>query len=195
MHASNLQTIGAVTFPAWTGERVYMREFTRKDGLPTDLQRWQPTVDAMLSGLEAPGPVYIMIDQGEVRPGTSHRRPGVHIDGYWIAAEGAHRGGGHVGVAGRWEGRWNQCDFSTPEALVLASDVEAACAYVGEWNGAPGEGGDCAHIDLSRLRRVAMRAGVAYAGNVSMLHESLPLQRAVRRTLVRLSVPGCRAAL
>lgn len=194
MNVSNLQTVGPVTFPAWTGERVYMREFTRRAGLPADLKRWQPTVDAMLDGLDAPGPVYLMIDQGEVRPGASHRRPGVHVDGYWIAAEARHGGGGH---AGNWDnkGRWNECNFGKPEALVLASDVEAACAYVGKWEGAPGEGGDCKHVDLSGLRRVPMRAGMAYAGNVSMLHESTPLPRAARRTLVRLSVPGCTAAL
>lgn len=45
---SIVQPRGNVQFPEFTRERVYMREFKKKEGLPFDLRRWQPTVDAML---------------------------------------------------------------------------------------------------------------------------------------------------
>jgi predicted 2-oxoglutarate/Fe(II)-dependent dioxygenase YbiX len=86
------------------------------------------------------------------------------------------------------------CDFSTPEALILAADVEASRAFVGAWDGQPGDGGDCTHIDTSGMREVRLAAGRAYAGNVTMLHESLPVPQGVKRTLVRLNVPGWHAA-
>lgn len=190
----NLQSIvqqrGAVSFPAFTAERVYMREIRKAVPLPFDLARWQPTVDAMLDGIHTDGPIYLMIDQGIVKAGATQRRPGLHVDGYWIAAAGRHGGGG--GHAGRWDdkGGWGTCNFSTPEALILASDITASRALVGEFSGTPGEGGDCSHIDAGELDEVILAAGRVYAGNVTMLHESLPVQVDCLRTLVRLSVPG-----
>lgn len=91
----------SVTFPAFMAERVYMEEFTKQDGLPEHLSRWQNTVDTMLTGVDTDGPIYLMVDQ----------------------------------------------------AVPLIRD------YV-------------------------------YAGNVSMLHESLPVAETCERTVVRLNVPG-----
>lgn len=206
---------GAVPFPVFTGERVYMRGFTQASGLPEDLARWQPTVDAMLDGVDAPGEIYLMVDQGRVAAGTSHRRPGLHIDGYWhsLGHEGrpspvhsgtpAYRGQPpartpvprpegrheptHVSGSGR---RWEDATFEAPEALLLAASVAAARAFVGTWRGPVHEMGDCVHVDVSSLVEEVLLAGFVYAGNVTMLHESLPVLAATERTLVRLSVPG-----
>lgn len=204
---SILKTIGTVPFAAHIGERVYMREFTQRGGLPDDLARWQPTVDALLREVDAPGPIYLMIDQGVVRAGASHRRPGLHIDGYWHPGISAHGGHGsrpghnsrpretprHCSSPGAWDtgsGRWKNGIYSEPEAIILASDVAAARAVVGHFDGMPGEGGDCRHIDTGSLIVVPMRAGIAYAGNVTLLHESLPVAADCLRTVVRLNVPG-----
>lgn len=198
---SLIKEIGPVQFPANTGERIYMLPITKRDGLPSNLARWQPTIDSMLLGVDVDGPIYLMIDQGIVKAGTSHRRGGPHIDGNWNPGISAHGGGG-----GGWgpppspghrpklsHGSngcgWNAENFS-PEALILASDVTASCAYVGEIDGDPVEGGDCSHLDLSTALRVPLIAGKAYAGNVTMVHESLPVPTDCKRTLVRLNVPG-----
>jgi hypothetical protein len=96
MH-SIVQERGHVSFPAFLGERVYMRAFRQEHGLPSHLKRWQPTIDEMLEGIDANGrDLYLMIDQSIVVPNTSQRRPGVHIDGYWIPAVSAHGTGGHI---------------------------------------------------------------------------------------------------
>lgn len=227
-YESKVEERGAVQFPAWSGERVYMLPFFKDAGLPCNLARWQPTVDAMLDGVDTDGPIYLMIDQGIVAAGQPHRRPGVHIDGYWnpgigwdtsghesriIGAHGAgglprreghqpnrgsHRDkpaeypGNHGGRRGHMAGAdsWQTATFDAPEGIILASSVTAARGLSGEFEGAVGEGGDCSHIDLSHLRPITMRRGAVYAGNVTMLHESLPTPFACQRILVRLNVPG-----
>jgi hypothetical protein len=195
---SLLKEIGPVTFPENTGERVYMLPFTKKEGLPLRMMRWQLTIDAMLKDVDVDGPIYLMIDQGVVETGKSHRRGGPHIDGNWCPGIKAHGSGhrpyppGHT--AGPAHGprkniRWDSDNFS-PEALILASDVEASCAYVGEIEGEPVPGGDCSHLDLGKALKIPLKAGLAYAGNVTMIHESLPVPQTCQRTLVRLNVPG-----
>lgn len=181
---SIIQQRSAVSFPAFTGERVYMREFTKADGLPEDLRRWQPTVDAMLDGIDVAGPVYIMIDQKLVRAGQPQRRPGVHIDGYWNPAIQAH-GGPEPGHS-----HFPRNDGWPVEAILLASNVQASRAFEGEYDCRIAAGGDCSHLDVSALRAVPLTANVCHAGNVTMLHESLPVEQDALRTLVRLNVPG-----
>lgn len=224
---SIVQKRGSVAFPQFIGERVYMREFRKSMGLPSDLKdRWQHTVDAMLDGVDTDGPIYIMIDQGLVKAGTTQRRPGLHIDGYWHPAISAHGGvshhgsqpvapkkdrrerkpseGGHGGVPSRHAGSpmasegewdrsyepWKTCELSVPEGLILASNISACRAVIGEYHEIPREGGDCSHVDVSGMDEVIMLPNTVYAGNVGMLHESMPVAKDVQRTLVRLSVPG-----
>lgn len=185
MMISAVQKRGSVAFPDHTGERVYMLPFQPAAGLPRSLARWQPTVDAMMAGINAPV-AYLMIDQGIVKPSHSHRRGGVHIDGKWnpeLKAWGpvpgpGHSTGGHI------------TNGSFVEGLLLASNVTASRAFAGGFNGDIGEGGDCSHIDLSGLAEIPLEAGYCYAGNITMLHESLPIETEALRTLVRINVPG-----
>lgn len=212
-----------VTFPEFLAERIYMREFTKKGGLPQDIKRWQRTVDAMLDGIDAPGPIYLMVDQKEVPAGYTHRRGGVHIDGYWVPAKqawdqpgpswlyGHHGHGGHgfgshiveprsghripgerghrIPVEDTPRHRFADAEWPA-EAIVLASDVQGCRAFEGEFDGGIGSGGSCDHIDLSKTNEIVMQPGVCYAGNVTMLHESIPLKQSAKRTVVRLNIPG-----
>lgn len=191
---SIVQKRGQVAFPEFTGERVYMRAFRKAEGLPADLARWQGTVDSMLDGVETDQEIYLMVDQSPVVAGVAQRRPGVHIDGYWVAGLNAHGGGGHRAAPrkGYWDSKpdWLHCDFSKPEGLILASDVQASRAFEGWYQGTPGDGGDFGHVTTGKLTEHRLRAGTVYAGNVTMLHESLPVRTDCLRTLVRLSVPG-----
>lgn len=184
MQLSQVQQRGRVPFPAFTGQRVYMREFTKAAGLPADLTRWQDTIDAMLDGVDTSEPIYLMVDQAPVKVATTQRRPGLHVDGYWSPAIDSHR---HV-VCGHGGHR---IDGAESEALILASDVLGCAAYVGEFDGNPASGGDCGHIDASGLLRVDMEPGHAWAGHtLTMLHEALPVRHDCMRTVVRLNVKG-----
>lgn len=184
---SYIERRGRVEFPEFTGERIYMVPFRRE--LPAQYARWQNTVDQMLAGIEFPGDAYLMVDQGTVRAGTPHRRAGLHVDGNWIAASGRH---GHMHAA-RWDnpggpGWKNQWRYR-PEAILLASDVLGARAYAGEFVTAIGPGGECDGAAIDIMQPVDLVPGYCWAGNVTMLHESLPLTVDAKRTVVRLSVP------
>lgn len=184
MQNSIVQQRGNLSFPEFTGERVYMRPFFKKQGLPLDLLRWQPTIDSMLEGIDTEGPIYLMVDQAPVKASDTHRRPGVHIDGNWVPSLLGHKTHVIPGSHG------HITEYMYDEAIILASDVSACVAYHGAWEGHVGKGGDCSHIDLTGLKSVQLERNQVYAGNVWMLHESVPVQADCRRTVVRLNVPG-----
>lgn len=254
MMRSILERRGMVEFPMFSAERVYMEPFTKREGLPWHLSRWNDTVAAMLDGIGVDGPLYLMIDQSFVPAGTPHRRPGVHIDGYWNPAMLAHGpsssyGGGHgysppshsyrpptteqireiIDIYSpkkqkkdkpkpevpapppepptnvhpiqrkiprkphfpkvRCDG-WGTAMFDKSEAILLASNVEASRAFVGEFGGGIADGGNCDAVSLDGLVPVPLVANRVYAGNVTCLHESLPVLMDCERTLVRINVPG-----
>lgn len=204
---------GAVTFPEFMGERVYMLGFKQKDGLPVHLNRWQSIVDQMLRGISTDETIYLMIDEQFVPAGKTHRRPGVHIDGYWNPAMRCH---------GSYDSRhghdsslriirkpvsnpqpklkkkpkkksklsWETAEFDTPEALFLASNVKASRGYIGEFSGSVGNMGDCKDVSISGLNEVVLDANKVYIGNITFLHESIPVEQDCYRTVVRLNVPG-----
>ncbi len=198
---SELLTGATVSFPAFTGERVYMREFTPGRDLPADLERWQPTVDAMLRGVRATGKAYLMIDQAEVPAARTHRRPGLHVDGYWHPGvghnDGPAPGGGHNPAPAPRPGHifagghGGHCQIGAREALVIAASVEGCEAFEGEWAGEAGKGGDCSAVDVRSLTRRRMPAGVAFVGETgAFLHAAIQLVAAARRTVVRVNVQG-----
>lgn len=210
-YTSIVQTRGAVTFPTYAAERVYMREFRVHSPLPADLARWQVTVDDMLDGIDVDGPAYLMIDESYVAAGSTQRRPGLHIDGYWnpgVYAHGGAPGHGsyppshtprprrHAPIPSRHgaglssDENWETAKFDLPEAILLASTISASHALIGEYAGPIGTGGDCSHLDLSYMASVDMLSAQCYAGNVTCLHESLPVSASCFRTLVRINLPG-----
>jgi hypothetical protein len=92
-YQSIIEARSTVEFPEFLAERVYMREFY-KGKLPEDLKRWEPTVDAMLDGVDTDGPIYIMIDEKVVKAGEAQRRRGLHVDGYWNPVDSKYGGPG-----------------------------------------------------------------------------------------------------
>lgn len=220
MLQSIVKEIGPVEFPAFTGERVYMLEIFKDKPLPETLKRWEPTVAQMLVGVDTDGPVYLMIDQKMVKATETHRRPGMHIDGFWMPENRAH-GPAHIIMKEARTGRHGRPEYwqspkgvvsasgihYTPpvspghgtrvsddiwpnETIILASDVSACRALVGNWQGEIGKGGDVTHLAFPDLQEIQFKANTAYAGNVTFLHESLPVPQDVCRTIVRLNVPG-----
>lgn len=180
----------AVKFPEHLGERIYMLPVAGR--LPQRFARWQDTVDQMLDGITPPSDVYLMVDQGVVQEGATLRRPGKHIDGNWLAAQNRHGGGGHVHT-GRWDNPgngWKHASAYAPEAIILATDVLGARAYAGQFETDIGPGGECVNVDIAKMQAVDLTPFHAWAGNVTMVHESLPSVHSAKRTVVRLNVPG-----
>lgn len=185
MRVSSVKRLGQVPFPSFTGERVYMQHFTKTGGLPSNLARWQDTVDAMLGDIECAGPIYLMIDQAFVAAGVPNRRPGLHVDGRWCATAGAHR---HSMDEQHYS---TEDELASPQGIILASSHLGCRAFTGEYSGSPKDDGDCSHITTYGLDVVDLEPGYAWVGDsMRMLHESIPLSMAVSRTVVRLNVSG-----
>lgn len=179
--------LGPVPFPEHTGERVYMRRFLPSEGLPADLKRWQSTVSAMLEGVEATGPCFLMVDQGEVEKGHLHRRAGLHVDLNWI--ETAGWSDGWRPPASQWDGGWKR---GGSQGIFLATDVLGARALVGDFDQALiGQGGDSEAVRRAGLVPVELEAGFTWKGDAcALLHESIPVAKSGPRTVVRLHVEG-----
>jgi hypothetical protein len=172
---SGLKMLGKTTFPSFRYERIYMFPFKRSSGLPQELVHWQPTVDMMLSGITSDRTMYLMVDQKDIAKGEYHRRPGVHVDGHWDGLRHYHH---RRPIKGK------------KETVLLASDVSGCCAYVGVFPNKIGDKGNCENIDVTNMARVIMQPGVVYACTATTLHESLAMEQATRRTVVRINVPG-----
>lgn len=172
---SELRVGGHVEFPEFRSERIYMRPFLQKEGLVPLWRHWQPTIDAMLAGIETDETIYLMIDQTMIRKWQCHRRPGLHVDGNWNAGANAH--------TGHQDGDYHE------EMIILASDVSACRALIGEFEGHPWPDGDCSDVATAGLREVIFEDHRVYRGNATLLHESLPVLRTGPRTLVRLNLP------
>lgn len=199
MEYESLMTMGQrVTFPEWRGERHYMLPFTTSAGLPREVQRFQTTVDQMLDGVgvDPEQTCFIMVDEKLVAPAETHRRPGLHADGFWWPELQCHGGGGHAPSpppAPAPEPVKKPKKNKRGEGLLLASNYTAARALLGTYERdffVDWRGGDCAELDTSHLREAILLGGFAYHLDVFTLHESLPVREPVRRTLVRLNVPG-----
>jgi len=171
--------IGAVQFPVFTGERVYMRSCTKD--LPADLSRWQPTVDQLLIDRPADTRIFLTLDQKVVPAGKTHRRPGAHIDGVWCNDAGGyvHKKKHCMGTSAR------------EQTLVLASDVEGCVSLEGEyvWGGREFLGGSLSEDEIAGLQRVRMLPMVGYAGDASAwAHLPLVLPVETARTLIRINI-------
>lgn len=177
VYESRLVRMGSVRFPVFRGERLYMIAFHKGKPLPKQISRWQNTVDDMLADIDVPKSrkLFLMVDEAFVAKGNTHRRPGAHIDGNWVE---------DVEAATHATGRVLQ-----PETLLLASDVAGCVGYEGNFSRQIGEGGDVSHLNLTHMKKVMLEANRVYAGNVTFVHESIPLTRSTERTLVRINVP------
>lgn len=188
-YLSSVKKLGQITFPEYKGDRVYMRPFFKRNGLPVEFKRWQSTVDQMLDGIETNDLIYLMIDQTFVKAGQAQRRPGLHIDGYWDGGKhSSHTSkppNHHSGSTS-----WGNSTFRDPEAIILASNVYASRGFNGYYEGPIKEMGDCSHVIVGDLKEVLLEPNIAYCGNVTFLHESLPVKEDCFRTLVRLNLPG-----
>jgi hypothetical protein len=207
-----------------------MLPFTVRNGLPKSIGRFETTVAQMLEGLivNPDQECYIMIDEKEVHPGNFHRRPGLHVDGYWdpgTRGHGGHRASchrptpspghtpapkprhrgespGHCAAPGHAP-YWSPTPppppghrsgpAKTTEALLLASNYSAARAVTGQYSRdfvTDWRGGDCSDLSTYGLKEVLLQANRCYHMDVMTLHESLPITESVKRTLVRINVPG-----
>jgi hypothetical protein len=207
---SKISEVGTFHLPEFNGDRLYMHALDVQDPqLPSRVGRYRPLIDQLMPYVPLKeGIVYLTIDEKMIVPGTSHRRPGAHIDGIWQPAVQAHsippthiipapspsqtrlqtrlKSGGHdIPSPG-----WNDPEVDGGGLILLANQVGCR-AYVGDFDCVPGSGGDCEHIrdQLDAAPSFLMKANKAYLCNVWGVHESLPATQQTRRSLVRITLP------
>lgn len=194
---SVIHSVGSVEFPTFRGTQLYMYPIDLDNiTLPYGQSDFTATVETMVkkSGIPRAGEAYLTIDQKELAPNKTHRRPGPHIDGLWCKSAGKHTPPGHY-MPGKWDtfpgGDWKVKGVVGGGGLILASDRVGCKAWNGVFEGEPGEGGDLSHIQkqLDSSPSFNLQAGEAYLGNVLCVHESIPVEEKTQRTLVRITLP------
>jgi hypothetical protein len=75
------------------------------------------------------------------------------------------------------------------QGIILASDVLGCVGYAGNYNSQIADGGSV-ELKTDHLEQVQFTPGQVWAGNVFMLHESIPVAQTGLRTIVRLNVEG-----
>lgn len=183
--------VGDVSFPEFAGDQLYMHEFQfSAPRLPNGLEHWYGAFKIMLSlsGVTR-GAGYLTIDQSSLSPGDTHRRPGRHVDGNYLF-DWEKGGGWLTGHAGRvLSPEKHQAQYCSEDGgLIIASDFSACRAWNGVYEREPRQGGDCSHIDTSKMDEFMLEPNTVYLGNHA-IHESMPVPRNVDRSLIRITLP------
>lgn len=182
---SKCEYVADCALPAFTGIRIMMMPLVIGDmkTIPDYLHDWKRAINRLFDcdfyrhGTDRDlGRVgYLTIDEKEVRPGETHRRAGLHVDG----GEGRGWGGG-----GGWASR--------ETGMLTVSNVVGCWAWNQSFSGWPGEEGNCEHLrpQLREDSRIAFLPGTIYWADGFCVHESIPQTEAVKRQFVRLSLPS-----
>lgn len=192
---SVMMPIAPIAFPAFNGDQLYMHEIDLANPvLPEGFNAW---IDAFTAVVLAAykvgcrtGKAFLTIDQKEVPKGYSHRRPGRHVDGNYLFSWGGGGSGWLTGEAGRYlpPEKHQQQYCSDTGGMIIASSYSACKVWNGYWQGVPAQGGDCSHIDVSGMEEAMLEPNMVYIGNHA-IHESVPVQDDVCRSLIRLTLP------
>ena len=164
------------------------------------------------------GTAFLTIDARTIPCGETHRRGGVHIDGNYLGDTVSMGWGKETKGWGGWKEKphgkrgWDN-PSSTPDwkidgvskkldiddhmrsyqshtgGMLIASDYPACKGWIGCFLGIPQQGGDCSHIDLSSGHEFKLHPNVVYYGNSQFVHESIPVDKEIHRTLVRITLP------
>lgn len=179
-----------VKIPFFYGH-VKMLPFNPKTVLEVP-KRFRNTIMQMLSNLPyLPEVAYLTIDGKVLLPNKSHRRPGAHIDGNYlseICGWGSSTGGWKVDEPGTLNEEQHQKSYFSNTGGMLITSSKAGCrGFNGVFEGKPGVGGDCSHIQLNE--GFILEPNRVYYGNSRFIHESLPSKNLKYRTLIRITLP------
>ena len=197
---SKVRAVGQVTFPEFSGARVYMARNLAGHPLEGVPESYHAVIDRMLAdaGIPEHTGFYVTIDEQHLKKGTKLRRGGVHIDGNYLFPQGANgwgSGGGSGwlnGTPGRLltEEQQRLQYHSELGGVIMASTFVACEAFVGTVEGAAGQGGDCEHLreQLSLLESFWLEERKVYLGNSTFIHEGHVVSEDTPRQLVRLTL-------
>ena len=171
------RTSSVVKFPTFSSTRIMMMPVRIGDwaGVPELYRSVYGTLCDAADGGHRGHVGYLTIDEQELAPGETLRRPGLHVDGYLNGRSGSWGGGG---------GGWG----SVGNGMLTVSNTAHCRAYAGVFEEEPGPDGECDHVAVGHGHRFEPRQ--VYWVDGACVHESLPVSVTTRRQFVRLSLPS-----
>jgi hypothetical protein len=139
------------------------------------------------------GTAFLTVHGKKLSAGQTLRRGGPHTDGSFDAKTrswGEGGGGGwKIGENGPAVGSNSHARlYAAPTGgIILSSNFESCLGWVGEFDGIPGVGGDCRHIQLNTP--FMLKRDTVYYGNNHFIHESVPVSEDVHRVFARITLP------
>lgn len=195
-----------VPLPKFDNLRILMMPIIFGDSSTVPYPDCNPMLDVMCAALHdryKGKVVYLTVDQRAIPATKTHRRAGLHVDGYphteadkrfmgfsGIWAGSAH--GGSWGGGGGWGGGSKMLYWWDGTGLLTVSNVEGCKAWNQNFVGEPHVEGDCEHLRDKCLEAncVTLKPNTLYWMNPACVHESLPMKTDTIRTFVRLSLPS-----
>lgn len=130
------------------------------------------------------GEAHMTVDEKEIMPGQTQRRPGPHVDGCFVPAKNSWSHGG-----GGWKHGCNNIggEVIGRMPIIVAASVAGCKAWRGTFDGQPKSDGDLSHLDLGEGE--LLPANVGYILSPDCIHESMPFATKVRRSFLRIALP------
>ena len=187
---SNFTDLGDIMFPTYAERDKYMHTFSPKNPIMAEgFEDYLPVVQQILSKLPSlPDEVHMTVDEKLIRANWSQRRPGAHVDGYFLKEE--QRWGGPPPPIPPRPGGWAHYCNNLPldrMSIIVASTVAACKAYPGKHYGKPAEDGDLEHIRNQLDSGILLPANRAYLLTPDCVHESLRFTDPTKRQFLRLA--------
>jgi hypothetical protein len=152
--------------------------------MPEGFEDYIPMVSYMTRAANVSEPVFVTIDEKNVQPGMSQRRPGPHVDGCFMPENGYW---GHGGGGG-----WNHGCNAIPiprMPVIVASTTEGCRAWDGVFDGEPRNNGDLSHIADQLMWSEVLPANQAFLLSPDCVHESMIFDEPTQRQFIRLALP------
>lgn len=157
-------------------------------------EEFKPIVSGMLKGIpNLSGTGFFTLHGKKLKANQTLRRGGPHTDGSYcktLLSWGAGGGNGwKVGENGpSVETNIHKRLYNSKTGgIILTSNYEACQGWEGEYDGLPGVGGDCSHLELGKPFN--LDRGKVYYGNNHFIHESLPVSEDCHRVFARITLP------
>lgn len=182
----------AVRLP-YVGRRRYMHGFDAGDPvMAVGFADYLEPVRTLLAAARVTfGKCWMTVDESLVRAGTSHRKPGPHVDGRFTLKN----------ETPGWsqQGSWNHsCNLvpTTRTPVIIAASVAGCRVWTGRFQGQPSETGDLSHIadQLATAQTSLLPASFGFLLSGDCVHESIVYEEDTYRSFLRIALPQLEAA-
>ena len=185
MLRSHYRDLGNVRLPPSRDRQLYMHTFnTACIRMPSGYEEFGPVAETLCRAAGYQGEAHLTVDEKIVQAGWSQRRPGAHVDGYYIVSQGRW---GHPNPGPAWLHYCNRLPVERMP-IIVAADVPGCIAYPGRFDGMPAEDGDLEHIRMQLGHGELLPGGRAFWLSPDCVHESMRFASATRRSFIRIAL-------